>query len=253
MMKNKIKAIILAAGRGSRMGESTEALPKCLLRLYGKPLLEWQTEALRAAGIDPISIVTGYKQETLAFPGFKFFHNPRWQETHMVSSLCRASQWLERDTCVVSYSDIVYSADTVTRLLNAEGDIVISYDSQWLRLWRARFEDPLKDAETFRLDEQGRMLEIGGKTRNLEDIQGQYMGLLKFTPKGWADTRDYLSSLPEPEVDRLDMTSLLAHLLKQNITVRAVPIRHRRYEVDTGSDLKIYEAQISGRAGNLWE
>jgi len=200
MMKNKIKAIILAAGRGSRMGESTEALPKCLLRLYGKPLLEWQTEALRAAGIDPISIVTGYKQETLAFPGFKFFHNPRWQETHMVSSLCRASQWLERDTCVVSYSDIVYSADTVTRLLNAEGDIVISYDSQWLRLWRARFEDPLKDAETFRLDEQGRMLEIGGKTRNLEDIQGQYMGLLKFTPKGWADTRDYLSSLPEPEV-----------------------------------------------------
>ncbi|MFZ9450262.1 MAG: NTP transferase domain-containing protein, partial [Alphaproteobacteria bacterium] len=64
-----MRAIILAAGRGSRMRQLTDERPKCLVPLRGRPLLEWQLEALRGAGIREIGIVTGYRREMLASRG----------------------------------------------------------------------------------------------------------------------------------------------------------------------------------------
>ena len=61
-----MRGIILAAGRGSRMKHLTSERPKCMVKLQGKPLIEWQLEALRAAGIDDIAIVTGYRHELLS-------------------------------------------------------------------------------------------------------------------------------------------------------------------------------------------
>ena len=82
---------------------------------------------------------------------------------------------------ITSYSDIVYSVDTITKLINFS-DIVITYDPNWL--WQMRFNNPLSDAENFRLDGD-RLIEIGLKASSIEEIEGQYMGLLKFTPAGW--------------------------------------------------------------------
>jgi len=69
----------------------------------------------------------------------------------MVTSLISANEWLETDTCITSYSDIVYTANTVNKLASFPDDIVIAYDPNWLDLWRIRFENPLLDVETFRL------------------------------------------------------------------------------------------------------
>jgi NDP-sugar pyrophosphorylase family protein len=62
--------IILAAGRGSRMNSLTEDLPKCLLEVVGKPLLQHQINALKTAGITDLLIVTGYKRESLQGTGY---------------------------------------------------------------------------------------------------------------------------------------------------------------------------------------
>jgi choline kinase len=115
-----VKAIILAAGRGSRMKSLTDEHPKCLVELRGKPLLEWQLESLRAAGISDIAVVTGYKREVLAERGLSEFHNPRWAETNMVSSLACAESWLQGEPCIVSYSDIFYSPVAVQSLINSD-------------------------------------------------------------------------------------------------------------------------------------
>ena len=72
-----MKAIILAAGRGSRMGNLTNEAPKCLLEVYEKPLIEHQIEALTKAGIKEISLVTGYKNELLHPYGTHHFHNAK--------------------------------------------------------------------------------------------------------------------------------------------------------------------------------
>jgi choline kinase len=234
------KAIILAAGRGSRMGTHTTVQPKCLTSLAGKPLLQWQLDSLRRAGIQTISLLTGYLANTLDPFGLATFHNDRWAQTNMVASLRCAEPWLREATCVVSYADIVYHPRIVTALLQTPGDIVMTYDTEWLALWQLRFEDPLCDAETFRVDDDGQLLAIGQKPTTLDDIQGQYMGLLKITPTGWQHIRHQLDALSPDACDRLDMTSLLGRLLAAGIRVTTCPVTGRWCEVDSPSDLAAY-------------
>jgi choline kinase len=107
-----MRAIILAAGRGSRLKGMTDAQPKCLVELAGQPLLHWQIAALRDAGIDEIALVTGYKSEVLEAKGLPTRHNDDWQNTQMVASMLCARDLMDAPV-IVSYSDIVYSADAV--------------------------------------------------------------------------------------------------------------------------------------------
>ncbi|MFQ1717602.1 phosphocholine cytidylyltransferase family protein [Aeromonas veronii] len=236
------KAIILAAGRGSRMKEMTAAKPKCLTLLHGRPLLEYQLSALKEAGITDIAVVTGYMREALLSYDLVEFHNPRWAETNMVSSLCCARDWLMNEECIVSYSDIFYTSSAVTALLTNNDDISLTYDPNWLDLWRQRFSDPLSDAESFKLDDEHYLTEIGNKTTDAALIQGQYMGLLKFSPVGWKEVEMYRADLPSMMQDNMHMTGTLNAMIQQNnIKVRAFPYEGRWGEIDSPEDLACYE------------
>jgi choline kinase len=237
-----MKAIILAAGRGSRMKNLTEERPKCLVELRGKTLLDWQLEALRDAGITDIAIVTGYKREQLANRGLVEFHNPRWAETNMVSSLACAADWLQTEPCIVSYSDIFYGSSAVQSLMNSNASLAVTYDPNWLQLWTHRFGDPLLDAETFRLTSEGALAEIGNKPNTVDEVQGQYMGLLRFTPVGWAEVVRIRSTLSLEECDRMHMTGTLQLIIEcRKIPVHALPYVGMWGEIDTEADLSVYE------------
>ncbi len=222
------------------MADATAAKPKCLTNLAGRTLLDLQRSALRAGGIREHGIVTGYLAEMLDHPSLTCFHNPHWQTTNMVQSLLCAGPWLTNEDCVVSYSDIFYPAETVRRLVAAPGRIVVAYDPDWLALWRARFADPLSDAETFRLDSNARITEIGARSKSLDDIQGQYMGLLKLTPLGFSEVNKVVERLPADQARRLDMTTLLAHLIAADIPIDTVPTAPNWGEVDSPTDLELY-------------
>jgi len=247
-----MKAVILAAGRGSRMGSLTKNKPKCMVALANKPLIQWQIESLKKAGITEIAIVKGYLSEKIAIPEIRYFKNTRWSQTNMVMSLVSAKNWFKKNTCIVSYADIVYPINIVSKLIKKEGDILITYDPGWLKLWRRRFKYPLSDAETFRIDTNGILLEIGNKAKNVAEIQGQYMGLLKFTPCGWKTVEKYLSGLTSKERDSLDMTSLLRGLLKSGVLIETVPIDGQWFEVDSENDLKLYNSLISKFPEKIW-
>jgi len=237
-----MKGIILAAGRGSRMGALTNELPKCRTILHGKELIQWQLEAMEEASIKEISIIRGYLAETFEFD-VTYFENERWLQTNMVASLVAANDWLEKDTCITSYSDIVYSSDAVIKLMNFPGDIVITYDPNWLDLWLMRFDNPLSDAETFRLDGD-RVIKIGGRAALTQEIEGQYMGLVKYTPAGWRKVNKFLKGLNQEEIDKLDVTKLLQGLIDSGVVVNAVAIIDQWFEVDTESDLNAYESNF---------
>jgi len=111
-----MREIILSGGRVSSMKSLTNSQPKCLVKLRVKALLDWQLNALRAARVSDISIVTGYKREPLSERGLVEFHETRWHETNMVSSLACAESWLLNEPCIMSYSDIFYSSDAVNSL-----------------------------------------------------------------------------------------------------------------------------------------
>lgn len=239
-----MKALILAAGRGSRMGTLTEDVPKCLVPLAGRPLLDWQMAALRGAGIAQIGVVRGYKAHLLAGKGLDCFDNPRWADTNMVASLACAAAWLRDDPVLVSYSDIFYPVNAVAALMAAPGDIAITYDPHWLDLWSQRFAEPLSDAESFRMDGD-RVVDIGRRTTSLEDIRGQYMGLLKFTPAGWRAVEDHLATLPPARRDKLDMTSLLSGLIAAGQPVHGIAVSGPWGETDNADDLALYERLLA--------
>ena len=235
------------------MGPLTADRPKCLTELAGKTLLSWQLSALKAAGIQNVAVVRGYAAQCLPGETYEVIDNPRWEHTNMVTSLRCAAPYLERETCAVSYADIVYHPDTLRRLIAGTGDIVLTYDRLWRLLWQDRFDDPLKDAETFRT-ENGRLIEIGARTTDPDDIQGQYMGLLKITPVGWRQIASLLNSITSSQRDQLDVTALLSRLIDTGIVIGTVPVDGRWCEVDSPSDHSLYRARVAGNAewGHDW-
>ena len=218
------------------MKNLTDEVPKCMLEFRGKPLIEWQLAALNKAGISEIGIVTGYKKEITESFGLSCFHNEKWSDTNMLYSLYQARDWLLLDDCIVTYSDIFYTEDSIVPLLNTKPDICITYDPNWLEQWSKRFADPLEDAETFN-QENGWLTDIGRQPKSLNEINGQYMGIIGFSPKGWKQVEDFLRLLPNG-FDHLDMTSLLSKLIQRNISIQTIPIATEWYEFDSMNDLE---------------
>jgi choline kinase len=242
-----MRAIILAAGRGSRLGDHTESIPKCLNRVGGRPLLEWQLAALRSGGADRITIVGGYRTEQLERPGVSLVRNDAWATTNMVSSLLCAREMFDQPA-IVSYSDILYGASIVSELSRRTEPIAVVYDRQWRSLWESRFDDPLDDAESFQIDDDRRITEIGRPVASIEEVQGQYVGLMRFSPEAFVWIEEHARRAERP-VEKLDMTTLLRGLIEAGHPVHGVPIDGGWCEIDTPGDLELAEKMM--RDGKL--
>lgn len=244
-----MRAIILAAGRGSRLGALSGDRPKCLVELAHQPLIRRQVAALRGGGVSTIGIVRGYLGNMIEVENVSYFENPRWSETNMVMSLAAGAAWLRSGPVVISYADIFYGPDVIRDLAASSGDLVVAYDPGWRNLWTRRFADPLSDAETFRTDIHGNLIDIGKRAVQLDDIEGQYMGLLRFTPQAWQAVELILNAVDAKTRDGMDMTTLLRRLLESGFPIRTVSIRGQWGEIDSASDLELYEKMI--REGEL--
>ena len=102
-----MKSIILAAGEGKRLRPLTENIPKCMIKLFGKSLLEWQIDTLRSCNITDISVVTGYCSDVINIPNITYFRNEKYDSTNMVETLFCAKKKLF-NSVIVSYGDIIY-------------------------------------------------------------------------------------------------------------------------------------------------
>lgn len=234
-----MQALILAAGRGSRLKEITDSKPKCMTLLHEKPLLQYQIDALSAANIKNIVGCVGYQANVITDFFSKTFQNLDWSSSNMVTSFFKAHEQLINNTTIVSYSDIIYSSDIIQRLQKAPGDIVLAYDPDWLRQWSLRFTDPLDDAETFRFNAKNELLEIGAKPSSIDEVKGQYMGLLKITPTGYQKLYRLYQALDSKSQYTMDFTSFISLGLKHEITINVVPNTHFWFEIDNQKDLKI--------------
>ena len=107
-----------------------------------------------------------------------------------------------------------------------------------------RFNNPLIDAESFRLNSDGTLAEIGNQPKTMDEIQGQYMGLLRFTPYGWNELKYLRSKLTTENQDKMHMTGSLALILKNGkIPIFALPYDKTWGEVDSIDDLSFYESK----------
>jgi len=237
-----MKALILAAGEGTRLRPYTLDRPKCLVEIDGVSLLDRQLAVLRSRGIDDIVLIGGYRAEMLQNKATRLHLNPRFSETNMVWTLFCAEEELEGDV-IVSYGDIVYAGEILDQLLASRADIAVTIDMEWESYWRARSDDPLADAETLRLGDDGRIVEIGRRPTSLDEIEGQYMGLIKFSVQGLEQLKAvyrkalHEGSLGPRPVEKAYMTDLLQALIDDGTRIQAVGVKEVWVEVDTVSDL----------------
>lgn len=248
-----MKLIILAAGQGSRLRPLTDEKPKCLVEIGGKPLLEWQLDIAHAAGVKDkdICIVGGYKREKLLHYPIHLLENIHFENTNMLYSLFCAESYFE-DDIIISYGDILYSADVLTRIIDNTDPISVVVDLSWRSYWQQRFENPLMDAESLKVNSAGEILQIGQKNNLLmDDIQGQYIGLLSFKNKGLEVLKNTYRDLwmkDSTVVRKMYMTDFLQYLVDSHHKVKMLPIHQSWFELDNLSDVNIAEARIS----NTW-
>lgn len=233
------KAVILAAGRGRRMGKLTADRPKGALEVGGHALIDWQIEALRAAGVKEIAIVTGHGAEALRGRDVTYLHNPDWSRTTQVETLLAAREWIGDEPAFVSYSDILYHPCAPLALLERPGEIIIAYDADHRWLWKKRFGNWLRDSETFRLGPGQVLTEIGGKPTNIEELDGQFMGLMLLTPAGLTQLVRQFLSTDEHARKRLDFTKLISLLVNTGTRVDTAANQLSWIEIDSPKDLMI--------------
>lgn len=238
-----MKAIILAAGRGTRMGNLTLNSHKCLSKIHGMQLIEIQINSLLESGVKDIALVTGYNSSLVKKKEIKkYFHNKIWNKSNMIYSLFMADEWLSSEKCIVSYSDIFYSPNAIKSLKKSKGVLSITYDPNWLKLWSRRFSDPLSDAESFQINSKNEVVKIGSKEKNSENIMGQYMGLISFTPTGWKYFKKIWDNERRDKKLNLSITEILQRItFNGNPKITGISYEDIWGEVDRESDIILYE------------
>lgn len=239
-----MKAIILAAGQGTRLRPLTNDRPKCMVEFKNKPIIDYIVETMHSSELKEIKIVTGYLRNVLEkhlskYEGISFYHNTNFQSTNMLYSLLCAQSEFD-DDIIISYSDIIYSKEILQKLMESPHDISVIIDKKWLELWSLRMDDPLQDAESLILDADNNILEIGKKVNTYNKIQGQYIGLIKISKKILGNIMMFYDTLSESEnVKYMYMTDFLQALINNGFLVKAVQIHGNCLEIDCVDDLKI--------------
>lgn len=245
-----MKAIILAAGKGTRLRPHTEDKPKCMVEFQNKPIIDSILENIIEQNIKDISIITGYKNEVLKSyitekyenNNINIYENVNYHKTNMVSTLFNARNELNDDV-IISYSDIIYKKDILDELTNSEDDITVVVDKEWRKLWELRMDNPLEDAETLKLNSNGDILELGKKPGSYDDIEGQYIGLIKISKDKISKVIDFYDNLPKNKVydgkdfENMYMTTFIQLLIDNGFKVSSLIINGGWLEIDSVEDL----------------
>lgn len=256
-----MKAIVLAAGKGERLRPYTDSVPKCMVPINGKPMLSHQLSVLRKFGLDDVTVVCGYLHDQIDLDGIEKIINHEFDRTNMVYTLFCAEQLMkEGEDVLIAYGDIVYDPKVLEPLLAAKVDqpydIEVAVDRGWRKLWELRLENPLEDAETLKVDD-GRIVEIGKKPNSYDDIQGQYIGLVKVNGRYigafknlWRDLKESKDPKATQDYRNMYFTDFLQLAIDKGAKVGPVWFENGWVEVDTVEDLTRYEDLIASNGSS---
>ncbi|MCT7471124.1 phosphocholine cytidylyltransferase family protein [Aliarcobacter cryaerophilus] len=240
-----MRVIILAAGQGTRLRPLTNDRPKCMVELNGKPLIKHQLDLFEKFDIKDINVITGYLREKIDFQCVKKYFNPKFDSTNMVSTLFCVSELFDgSDDILISYGDIVYNDKVLQSIANANNEINVVVDKNWKEYWSARMDDPLRDAETLKIDEKGYIKELGKKPKSYDEIEGQYIGLVKIRKDIAPKIKEYYEQLDKSamydgkDYENMYMTSFLQMIADNLYPLSPVYIQNGWVEIDEPSDLE---------------
>lgn len=241
-----MKAIILAAGQGTRLKKYTENLPKGMLSFSGKTIIERQIEMYRKCGVDKIIVVRGFAGDKINYTGITYYTNEDYENTNMVESLMTAKSEFDDDV-IVSYSDILFEERLLKGMMESKTDFACAVDDNWKEYWQMRYGKVDFDTESLSIDGDSNIVELGLENPSLEDIDARYIGLLKFSKDGLKYIVDTMKAAYEEYLDKpwqqsgkvvkkAYMTDLLNAIIESGRKVKAVHFSNGWIEFDTNTD-----------------
>lgn len=245
LMAANTRAIVIAAGLGSRMKEYTESRPKCLLEFGEKTLLERQLEAYRSCGIEDIALVRGYKKDAINYDGLVYYDNDEYENNNILNSLFYAEEALNGHV-IAAYSDILFESHVVSRLLESKHDISIVVDIDWRGYYVDRRDHPIEEAENVVFDADNNVLEIGKILTGKNDVHGEFIGMIKLTPRGADVFKRHFHRAKELYWDKpfqraevfqkAYLTDMIQEMVDLGVPIHCVIIERGWKEIDTIED-----------------
>ncbi len=167
-----MQAIIMAAGKGSRLGELTNGNPKSFVEIKGKKLIEYNLQLLNKYGIEKIVIVTGYRSEafeelTREMENVHLIYNPFYEMVNVLGSFFMGMEAID-DDFIYLHADTLCDPFIFEKLVHLEGDVILPID------YKQCDEEAMKVRS-----ENGRIVEIT-KQMPLELAEGEFIGMCAF-------------------------------------------------------------------------
>ena len=244
---NNNKALIIAAGLGSRLKKHTENLPKCMLDFGGKTLLQRQLDAYKKNSITDISVIRGYKKEKINYKGLKYFENTDYKNNNILNSIFYAEDFINGNI-IISYSDILFDSTVVKRLLKSNHDISVVVDIDWRGYYVGRKDHPISEAENVIFNSNNEVEKIGKINTGTEEVHGEFIGMIKLTDRGAQIFKEHFHRLKKiywnkpfqraKIFQKAYLTDFIQELVDIGIKVHCVIIESGWKEIDTVEDYK---------------
>jgi choline kinase len=241
-----INIFILAAGKGSRLGKLTKNKPKILVKFEKKTILDHQLNIYSKLKKKNLYIVGGYKiknlKKNISKKKIQLIENKNFSKTNMYYSFLQGKKLLnqKRDLIIV-YGDIIFKKYVLSELLKKKKPVTLSIDKDYMKYWKLRMKNPMMDLETLKLDKSENVLEVGKKPQKKKDIQGQYIGLIKFSYKHFSLIKKLIQRFNKKYIDykKLYMTDFIQFLIENKIKVGTSYHHGNWQEFDKPNDFKI--------------
>ena len=245
--KNNNKALIIAAGLGSRLKKHTENLPKCMLDFGGKTLLQRQLDSYKKCGIKDISLIRGYKKEKINYKGIKYFENTDYKNNNILNSIFYAEKVINGNI-IISYSDILFNSSVVERTLDTDHDISVVVDIDWRGYYVGRKDHPISEAENVIFNSNNEVEKIGKINTGKEEVHGEFIGMIKLSNRGTEIFKQHFHRLKKiywnkpfqraKIFQKAYLTDFIQELVDIGIKVHCVIIESGWKEIDSVEDYK---------------
>ena len=245
--KNNCKALVIAAGLGSRLKKHTENLPKCMLDFGGKTLLQRQLDFYKENGINDISLIRGYKKEKINYKGIKYFENDDYKNNNILNSIFYAEKEINGNI-IISYSDILFDTSVVQRTLNSDHDISVVVDIDWRGYYVGRKDHPISEAENVIFNSNNEVEKIGKINTGIEEVHGEFIGMIKLSDRGTEIFKEHFHRLKKiywnkpfqraKIFQKAYLTDFIQELVDIGVKVHCVIIEGGWKEIDTVEDYK---------------
>ena len=237
------RALILAASRGEEFGALTADKPKAMLEVSGKPLLQHQIDTLEEIGVRDITVVRGYKKESIRIPHLRFVDNDNYASTREVVSLAKGLAALSENgdsKTLMAYGDLMYKKFIPSMLLEVAGDIVIAVDPNWEKSsQKGRYMEYVSAGEPYHkgLFDKPVSLKDFGPHVDESNITGEWFGLAAFSARGLIALKNTLETLAQDNgFAQMRMADVFQKLLVGGQKIQVVYVNGHWLDVDDIKD-----------------